>query len=144
MAASVSDQLDAAYRNKVQGRLKQAVRLLSLEAFKRVVARSPVDEGRFRGNWQLGVNDRPDGTVETLDDAPTGSPPSSAAMNAAIGETSKLNAGIGKVYVVNNLPYARRLEEGHSQTQAPDGMVEVTAQELRIAARQIMQQVVRV
>lgn len=143
MPASVRDQMAAAYRAKVQEKVASAVRLLALEAFRRVVARSPVDEGRFRGNWQLGVTDRPSGTASTLDDAPAGSPPSSAAMNAAVAETSKLNAGLGKVYVVNNLPYARRLEEGHSQTQAPDGMVEVTAQELRVAAKQIIQQALR-
>ncbi|NTX09022.1 hypothetical protein, partial [Myxococcus sp. CA040A] len=42
-------------------------------------------------------------------------------------EDSKLG---DTVYVTNNLPYARRLEFGHS-AQAPRGMVRVTVARLR-------------
>ena len=76
-------------------------------------------EGRFRANWQIGVGSLNAVTTEDrdVDGGPTldkivGSIPTDAA---------------GKVYYLSNsLPYAIPLENGHS-TQAPLGMVTLTA-----------------
>ena len=71
--------------------------------------------GRFRGNWQLGVDAPVSGTLDTVDS--DGSSTLSAAMSAIPAET------IGHTfYYTNNLPYALRLENGHSR-QAPIGIV---------------------
>ncbi len=78
--------------------------------------------GRFRANWQLGVDLKPEGTVNDV---------------APRGDDSTLNANLGKIpenafghtyWYVNNLPYAQPLENGWS-TQAPAGMVGITLAE---------------
>ena len=74
--------------------------------------------GRFRGNWQLGVGVVPAGVLARID------PGGSATVTAAIAEIPRDAAGRVFFYV-NNLPYAQRLEHGHS-TQAPAGMVGLT------------------
>lgn len=149
---ALSGQLRAAYDAKVENVLRVVTKRIGLEAFTRVVQRSPVGNpslwkepdnvppgyvgGRFRANWQLGVGTRPDGTLDAIDSGGLGSPP--AAMDKALGELGKLNESLDTIYVVNNLPYAERLENGHSTQQAPQGMVEITAAELRGAAAQIV------
>lgn len=75
--------------------------------------------GSFRANWQLGVGSLPQGVLSGVD--PSGSN-TQARIVAGIADDAA-----GKVYyIANNLPYARRLEYGYS-TQAPAGMVGVTA-----------------
>ena len=98
-----------------------ALRKISLEVFARVIMKSPVDIGRFRGNWQVAIGSAPNGTLE-IDDK-TGTATISKADAALIGA----NAG-DVIYLANNMPYATRLEEGYSQ-KAPQGMVALTVQE---------------
>ena len=74
--------------------------------------------GRFRGNWQLGVGTVPAGVVARID------PAGLETVTAAIAEIPADAAGRVFFYV-NNLPYAQRLEHGHS-TQAPAGLVGLT------------------
>lgn len=74
--------------------------------------------GHFRANWQLGIGSIPDGEIDEKD---KGVRKTQARIRAAIP-----NDAAGKVYyIVNNLPYAQRLEDGWS-TQAPFGMVGLT------------------
>jgi hypothetical protein len=72
--------------------------------------------GQFRGNWQLGVDSKPVGDLPGKID-PTG--------EQTVGENIARipnHASRHTYYLVNNLPYAIALEEGHS-SQAPAGMV---------------------
>jgi len=101
-----------------------AVRKITLEVFSRVILRSPVDTGRFRGNWQAAVGNIPSGTLELDDKSGT------ATVSKAAAATMGVKAG-DIIYLANNLPYAMPLEEGHSQSQAPNGMVALTAQEFK-------------
>jgi hypothetical protein len=79
--------------------------------------------GRFRANWQYGFNvpksgvkDKTDATGETsIED---------------IKEGAKVSGINGVHFIVNNLPYANKLEYGHS-TQAPNGMVGLTVVEFQ-------------
>lgn len=74
--------------------------------------------GRFRNNWQLGVGEMPTGEIENPDRS---GKEAIARMEAAIPAQAA-----GKTYyIVNNLPYAMRLEYGWSK-QAPVGMVGLT------------------
>lgn len=74
--------------------------------------------GRFRANWQLGIDQMPGGTIDAVD--PDGRQ-TQARIAAAIPEHAA-----GPVYfIANNLPYAQRLEYGYSK-QAPKGMVGLT------------------
>ena len=68
--------------------------------------------GQFRGNWQLGVDTKPVGALFGKID-PSGV--STVAENLAKIPNF---ASRHKYYLVNNLPYAIYLEQGHS-TQAP-------------------------
>jgi len=80
--------------------------------------------GRFRANWQFGETTAPTGELFEKSPPASGYP----SKDAVIGElhTQMLSAKFGKTYwIVNNLPYAVRLEYGWS-TQAPTGMVGTT------------------
>lgn len=102
------------------GLAEQAVRKIVLTMFSEVIQMSPVDTGRFRGNWQTAVGTAPTGIVELLDK-------DGAVVIAKVqGEVDGLKVG-DTIFMVNNLPYAIPLEEGHSQ-QAPAGMVGLTVQ----------------
>lgn len=116
-------QLDRAYERKVEQRVAQVTRWVALEALRRAVLKSPVDTGRFRGNWQTAVSVRPDGTLDVLD------PSGSATLAEGSRNISQLQP-YEVVYLSNNVEYAAALEDGHSQ-QAPQGVVAVTVAELQ-------------
>ena len=117
---SFADQVKAFEKDALR-KMNLAVRKISLEIFSRVILKSPVDTGRFRGNWQVAIGSIPSGTLE-LDDK-TGT----ATVSKADAKLFSAKAG-DTIYLANNLPYAVRLEEGYSQ-QAPAGMVALTVQE---------------
>jgi hypothetical protein len=94
------------------------VRKSAIDLGKSLIQMSPVDTGRFRGNWQFGIS--------AIDQA-TNSPPDQGG-----GTTNgRLVTKIGSwrwgeiIYLTNSLAYARRLEYGWSK-QAPAGMVRIT------------------
>ena len=106
---------------KAGERADQVVRQVVLEMAARIIVRSPVDTGRFRANWRLGVDAPITGTTEATDK--TGDQ-AQGQIAAALPERAA-----GRVlYLTNNLPYAWRLETGWSK-QAPLGMVSLTALE---------------
>ena len=113
----------AKFETKTLKKIDLAVRKISLDLFSKVILRSPVDTGRFRGNWQVSVGSIPSGTLE-LDDKSGPATVSKAAAAAAGVKAGDI------IYLANNLPYAMRLEEGYSD-QAPGGMVALTAQEFK-------------
>jgi hypothetical protein len=110
----------AAWSQKTEAKLELAVRKIALDAFREVIMMSPVDTGRFRGNWQVAIGTIPTGTMELEDKAGT------ATVSKVQAEAMGLKAG-QVIYLVNNLPYAAALENGHSN-QAPAGMVRLTVQ----------------
>lgn len=119
MAKNFDDQLREIEARTLE-RVSQVVRKITLDVFNNVVMMTPVDSGRARGNWQVATGEAPAGTVEMTD-------PSGATVMAQVaGEVGQMEPG-DVVYLVNNLPYARPLEDGHSQ-QAPGGMVALTVQ----------------
>jgi len=113
----------AKFETKTLKKMDLAVRKVALELFSRVILRSPVDTGRFRGNWQVSVGNIPSGTLELDDKSGT------ATVSKAAAAAAGVKAG-DIIYLANNLPYAMRLEEGYS-SQAPGGMVALTAQEFK-------------
>lgn len=81
------------------------------------------EPGTFRGNWQLGVGVIPSGETGRID--PTGE----ETLSTIIASIPEHPAGT-MVYLANNVPYARPIEDGHS-TQAPSGLVGLTAMEFQ-------------
>jgi hypothetical protein len=79
--------------------------------------------GTFRGNWQLGIGVIPQGETGRID--PTGQ----ETLSTIIASIPAQPAGT-IIYLANNTPYARPIEDGHS-TQAPNGVVGRTALEFQ-------------
>jgi hypothetical protein len=109
---------------KIQAHLtqktSQVLVLLMAETDARLKMKSPVDTGRFRASWTIGV-----GQIDT-----SVAPEPPAGSSIAIPEPRIPAITLGQTYYhANSLPYARRLEYGWSK-QAPGGMVRVTAQEV--------------
>jgi len=121
------------FSNETQAKLDLAVRKITLDVFENVIVMSPVDTGRFRGNWMPAVGSVPSGTVEAVD-------PSGGSVRARVqGVTNGVRAG-DVIFMVNNLPYAERLENGWSR-QAPAGMVALTVQRFQPIADAVIRQI---
>ena len=104
--------------------LEQTVRAATLEVFGSVIRKSPVDTGRFKGNWQI---DQRGFQYDKFDKD------GQATLDLITAKVSKSEVG-GIVSLINSLPYAERLEFGYSG-QAPQGMVRLTAMEFEAAAK---------
>jgi hypothetical protein len=128
-----------AFIAKTKANADTVVRQASLSVLSSVVKRSPVDTGRFRGNWQTTVANPATGTLERDDKGVKGSPPGPEVYSSALNALAGTKAG-ETVWIVNNLPYAQRLENGYSQ-QAPAGMVRVTVTEFQRYVAQAASQV---
>lgn len=102
---------------KYEAKLETVTRKVTFDLFRSVVQKSPVDTGRFKGNWNVSIG-TPNYTT-TL----------TANEGRGLGEAQKaLSLPVGNVaYLSNGLPYARRLEYGYSG-QAPNGMVRLSVQ----------------
>ena len=106
-----------AFVAKAKKNPETVMRSVSLKLFSAIIKASPVDTGRFRGNWQTTGVTPATGLIAGVD--PTGN----KAVNSAA--TFITNApGWDTFTLTNNLPYAERLEYGWSK-QAPVGMVRV-------------------
>ena len=103
------------------GRLKKKARVVDGMDIK---APTGYTGGRFRGNWQVSF-DAP--TTEE-----TGRIDKTGDLTKAAGNytLSLFKVGMSSIYFCNNVPYAYPLEMGHS-TQAPGGMVRITAAEFQ-------------
>ena len=124
------------------------VRAVNLDLVRQVTKKTPVGNpslwkskppkgytgGQAKGNW-FATNGNPSSQIDNSVRAKNSSKPVNRAMSA-------INASAGQVfYIVNNLPYIRRLEYEGWSGQAPQGMVRVTVSEfnrrLERAARTI-------
>ena len=109
---------------KTKANIDQVNRAVALDLLTRVVYKSPVKTGWFRGNWLVGENNQLRvGIVEDRD------PDGPATIEAGAAVIAGLKSG-GVIWISNNLPYARRLEYGWSQ-QAPAGMVRLSIIEVQ-------------
>lgn len=115
------------------GRLKKKARLVDGMDIK---APPGYTGGRFRGNWQVSF-DAPtteeSGRIDKTGDL------TKAAGNYTL---SLFKVGMRSIYFCNNVPYAYPLEMGHS-TQAPGGMVRITAAEFQRFFDEVIMEVVK-
>lgn len=115
------------------GRLKKKARLVDGMDIK---APPGYTGGRFRGNWQVSFD------APTTDE--TGRVDKTGNLTKAAGNytLSLFKVGMKAIYFCNNVPYAYRLEMGHS-SQAPGGMVRITAAEFQRFFEQAVREVTK-
>lgn len=112
-------------------------RQTALVALREVVFATPVDEGRARSNWIVSPRVPSRETRE----------PFSPGQDLGSGESQNAGEAIQQgrlaiethtpgadIYISNNLPYIRRLNEGWS-AQAPEGFIEAAVQRAQEAVR---------
>lgn len=113
---------------KIARRNKERLRLIGQEAYVElgsdVIKRSPVDEGTFRNNWFSALNEP--STQTTTVTAKKGFGELGGARYTELLHLSTAYDIGDKLYFTNSLPYARRLEYGHSKL-AKGGMVRIAS-----------------
>ncbi|QEG10386.1 hypothetical protein KMI8_11 [Klebsiella phage KMI8] len=102
--------------------LEDVVRFTAEDILKDLVGGSPVDTGRFKGNWQITFNQAPLYALNRYDKEGVRT---IAAGNAEIAKFGK-GVGITTIWFSNMLIYANALEYGHSQ-QAPNGVMGIVS-----------------
>lgn len=103
----------------------KVIKKMSLDIVANLQEITPVDTGWARANWIPSI-----GSSHSLDGTPPKDPEeakSAVAARAAIaaeGVSRVANYEIkdGAIFISNNVPYIKRLDEGHSQ-KAPAGFV---------------------
>lgn len=102
------------------------VRKIAFDLFSAIVKRTPVDTGRARASWQVGIDNADLSVAEERQRS------ANTASAEALRNLRKLGEfELGKdIYITNNLEYVIFLEAG-SSLQAPYGMVAVSISETR-------------
>lgn len=106
----------------VEDKANKVFRGVGLSMLSRVVMRTPVDTGRLKGNWQAEINAPSSGSSDEEDSA------GGKTINKGYGKMKPAKFG-DSIYIVNNLPYAQAIEDGHGKKNKPGGMVKVSVQE---------------
>ncbi len=118
---SFSDDLKQ-FEDKTRQKMTVIPRKVALEVLRRVVMRTPVRSGRARGNWQTSVGSPMGNEVARTDKG------GGATISAAVPTIESWDAANVAIFLMNNVPYIQRLEDGYSD-QAPAGMVKITVAE---------------
>lgn len=113
------DKMDRLFKEAILRKIKNAVFATALQVDRELVNETPVDTGRARANWLPSINSP---RTETVGESNAESP---LNLNYKLGDT---------IYIANNLPYIRRLNDGHSQ-QAPAGFVDKIIQRARSSVK---------
>lgn len=108
---------------KTEKSTEQAVRKIVIELLSKVVLKSPVDTGRFRGNWYASINYASDAVSASVDKS------GASTIGRGNAVINGFRIGDAAIYLANNLPYAYRLETGYSK-QAPNGMARLSVMEI--------------
>lgn len=109
---------DLSIDEELTAEVNKEARKVALKALRNIVLATPVDTGRARGNWRVGVNSDPRDTIARKSKKGT------AAIK--VGQSTIASAkgkGLVDIVIANNLPYIERLNDGWSE-QAPSKFVE--------------------
>lgn len=122
---------------KAKAQPEQVVRKVGVDIASSLVMKSPVGDptnwkskappgyvgGRFRANWNVAF-----GRIDPLTTPSTDKSGAKTTDRIRI-QLNGWNVESGDIFLTNSLPYAIPLEYGHSQAQAPQGMVRLTVGE---------------
>ena len=134
------------WTEKVEGNTEDIIAGTVLDLSRRVILRTPVDNGQARWNWQASIGSPKGGVLKSEPDknsnvkAPNPSNASTRRLNQIANITGNAPGNI--FFLTNNMPYINKLEfggypspspsgktSGGFSTQAPNGMVRVTIRE---------------
>lgn len=113
----------AKFAAKTEGNVDKLRRGVFQNLAGNIIEATPIKTGRAAGNWQATVNTPATGTVTNT--SPTAAVAAAQAASQAAKEDSTL-------WLINNLPYIKRLEYGYSK-QAPQGMLRLAVQNFQAA-----------
>lgn len=105
------------------------VKKAALAINQTLVFSTPVDTGRARGNWVIGI-DSPNSTINFKEVSKISKNSSSITKDTIENNKKKINSFSSSnksIFISNNLPYIGRLNDGYS-AQAPSGFVEKAVQ----------------
>jgi hypothetical protein len=150
MSRQFDDNLNKILK-KAKGNASAIARKVALELYTKVVVKSPVDSGRLRGNWNVGIN-AINGAEYEADVSKLGAIPSGSGMVRSMSALSAFKIG-DVIYVTNNMPYVYKLEYGlynngaktvnGYSTQAPQGFVRITYKEVVSDLENISRKVIK-
>lgn len=119
------------WAEKAGGALEETCRAIVIDVGSSLIRMSPVDSGRFRGNWQFSIERPSSGVLERTDQD------GGETIAKLVAEANSFNPG-QVAYIINNLPYGPLLEfggyngptdkvteQGYSR-KAPEGFVRIT------------------
>jgi hypothetical protein len=98
------------------------IKQICLEVFRRFILRTPVDTGRARGNWQVEIGKAAEGIIEE------------GLWDQVLERGTVIIDKIppfSVVHITNNVEYVFYLEYVRRSKQHPEGMVEITLQEIK-------------
>ena len=116
-----------AWINAVENGLNDVIEIFGGKVQEALVKASPVDTGRFRGNWQITANKPP---LYALNNYDRDGADTIAEGKRALYAIMRGGGAVRSIYFSNMLIYANALEYGHSK-QAPAGVVGIVAARLR-------------
>lgn len=143
MANNISQfeaDLDKAYQRKVVGQATEFFKAVALDAWQKITANSlkvgiaygsPVLTGRYYNSHRISINGV-DTSFEPADPARFDAEEPARGLPISIAAAALRPVKLGDtVYISNSVPYARKIEEGHSKFKAPEGVYEVSADAVR-------------
>ena len=107
------------FTDKAEARANHAVKNIIGDIADELIFRTPVDTGRARANWQLGINQ-----INKKVNPNTFDPEGDATSNKLYSLIPQNVLGLS-IYIANSVPYIYDLENGKSR-QAPNGMIKLT------------------
>lgn len=131
------------FANSIPGTVDEIVKKLAIDTFSGIVEKTPFDTGTAKRSWNIAVG-RADPSVpekakdDDDDDDDVGGDSLKSQIEllkqaSAISALSGYKASTGQfIWITSNLNYIIYLEGG-SSTQAPEGMVSTTLQEVKAA-----------
>ena len=121
------------YADQAKADWDEVFRKVVIEIGSSVIRLSPVDTGRFRGNWQLTIDAPATASLDNYDKE------GHETVATLVADAQSLTFG-QTAYIVNNLIYAIPLEYGHSP-QALSGMVRITRERFQDIVAQAVREV---
>lgn len=125
--------------DKVPSNANRLVRAIALQSLTTVSFATPVDTGRARSNWQVGIGKANLDTIDSFaEDTGNSDANGAIATQMAVAKGNTLIGqykGKGDLFISNNLDYIQGLDEGKSP-QAPPNFV---TDSIRLAVKAVVE-----